>query len=238
MGHPSIWTPPVDNTVQTAWALGIYASDIAALVLKEHGIHVTRNAIIGRAGRKKWVTPNKPVPIADTYKREARAAQRVRLKTGDARPNGVDGGLVARVQKAPRPPRFPKDNRPRPTITDNTGRLMTLLELEPNQCRYPTSPDDATSHLFCGAPQEDGPYCGQHASICTRKAGGTYGHKSPGFFTPRMLAMTDGTVDAMDESGIADIIDTQVLPEIEQREQQEVDLPHGKTFSEHSGSSA
>lgn len=50
------------------------------------------------------------------------------------------------------------------------SRNVPLLELGPHDCRYPTSPDSATSHLFCGHPQAEGyPYCGTHSQLAYRR---------------------------------------------------------------------
>lgn len=104
----------------------------------------------------------------------------------------------------------------RPTITEPIeSRNMTLLELGPHDCRYPTSPDDTTSHLFCGAEQVDGSsYCAHHDAVCCRPVR-TWNPNPRGVTSQRSIGVGAGK----DPSAVDD-------------------LPHGKTRAEHTGSSS
>ena len=182
MGYVSPWTDAIDETARVNWTAGVSASNCVSLIYQQHGIMLGRNAVIGRAHRQGWKTPTKPMERSGAVAvRKARSSRNYKE-------------LAQR-------PKLPKDTRPR--IPDTTeSRNMTLLELGPTDCRYPTTPDDVTSHLFCGAEQEPGsPYCAHHTMLCGRSAGG-------GAPRPRRFVL------------------------------KAADLPHGKTYSEHSGSSA
>lgn len=48
-----------------------------------------------------------------------------------------------------------------------TGEGRPLIDLEPNDCRWPIS--EAPNIKFCGAPCENKPYCNKHRLILTSK---------------------------------------------------------------------
>lgn len=205
----SPWTEEVNDASKHLWEMGISAADVAANISARHHRPITRNAVIGRAHRKKWVTPN--TQEGDPGLRKPRGTK---PPPREKRPNGVDGGLMVKLQAAHKL-KFPKDDR-RPTITEPIeSRNMTLLELGPHDCRYPTSPDDATSHLFCGAEQVDGSsYCAHHDAVCCRPVR-TWNPNPRGVTSQRSIGVGAGK----DPSAVDD-------------------LPHGKTRAEHTGSSS
>ena len=52
----------------------------------------------------------------------------------------------------------------KPPAPDSDG-TVTLLDLQPDQCRYPYG--DAGAFRFCGQPRRDGSsYCAKHHAIC------------------------------------------------------------------------
>ncbi len=159
MGVASLWTAEVDETAFSSWTAGISARETAKAIFKRHGVMVSRNAVIGRAGRKGWKTPAKPTDTTGIAK-----PRRNRTKT---RPNGADGALAVRVAAAQKPPRFPKDNRPLNT-SEAVGLNLELLDLPENGCRYPTG-ENEHRHLFCGHERHGArSYCAAHSRLSYR----------------------------------------------------------------------
>ncbi len=85
--------------------------------------------------------------------------------------------LVRAEPPAPEPPRPPKSGTAQaphlPAAAAWMGRALTLLELGPKDCRYPVSPHDAATHLFCGEPARPG------SAYCERCAGVMYVAQKP-----------------------------------------------------------
>lgn len=63
----------------------------------------------------------------------------------------------------------PENPSGRPTLTPPISAGLRLVDLENDQCRFPTSPDDATEHLFCGAVKAGRSYCSYHRQVAYRK---------------------------------------------------------------------
>lgn len=155
----SKWTDEIDEAMRVNWIAGTSATDCVAIIYARFGVMFTRNAIIGHARDKGYKTPtlggypgppkdpNKPKPETK-YLRRRKIAQQF-------------GVPIPLLKPAFKPMNIPKD-APK-------SLNVTLLKLPPRCCRYPTSPDDAETHLFCGHPQQEGiPYCRHHARIAYR----------------------------------------------------------------------
>ena len=55
------------------------------------------------------------------------------------------------------------DGEQRPVMVEPPRHCVTLLELRPDQCRWPEG--DRAPYSFCGAPQEFGSYCSEHQKL-------------------------------------------------------------------------
>ena len=98
----------------------------------------TRNAVIGRSYRLRG------------YRRRAKAPtmKKIPIKT----PRRTSAQIVC-VEAA------------RPVPVDDGRRLISLLDLTEDTCRWPFG--DRGSYLFCGAPRAgpSPPYCAEHARL-------------------------------------------------------------------------
>jgi GcrA cell cycle regulator len=105
----------------------------ARIVADEFGI--TRNAVIGKAHRLGLSHPKLPA--------RPRVAKALKLK--------INPVLIRLVPKPKAPQCEPEPN----------ARNLTVLELEPGDCKWPVTPDH--EFKFCGHPSEEGkPYCAHH----------------------------------------------------------------------------
>lgn len=138
------WTDTRVQKLTQLYRMGYSASQIA----KRLG-GVTRNAVIGKCGRLGLVrsSGNKPA-----YQLQAR----------------IDGRLTNKLRRRG----GPKKQKPKLAILPTAAEAavshvalnLSLLDLGPNMCRWPTSED--RPHLFCGVACE-GTYCSHHAPLAT-----------------------------------------------------------------------
>lgn len=152
MGRPtnSRWTDVRSEQLKTLYAQGLSGAKIAA----EMDCGFTRNAIIGRIHRLGL---------------ELRGGQPKRLKMEKA----------PRIQKSRQ--RYSPESRRVLTIFESAeiiklrcveivSRGLSLMDLEPSDCRYPFGGDDGNSITFCGHPQLKGSsYCAPHFALTRDK---------------------------------------------------------------------
>jgi GcrA cell cycle regulator len=123
-------------------------SQIAAVLSAEFGTAYSRNACIGRAGRMGLSNPfpvkavkKEPVPRPPRPKRSS-SARRIRSA--------------------------PAAEEVKLRCVEIVPRLISLIDLEPDDCRYPYGD---TSILFCGHPRHGAQsYCAPHHSITQYQA--------------------------------------------------------------------
>lgn len=150
------WTVDRIETLRKLWADGLSASQIATAL---GGI--TRNAVIGKIHRLGLSGRVKAPPRAQAPRRPAappRPAQQPRAMAAAA--------AVVRVVERPLPALQPQA-QPQ-TIADVVpfARGVTLLDLGPQQCRWPIGDPGGSDFKFCGArtgPAET--YCCGHADL-------------------------------------------------------------------------
>jgi|SRR3954451_11491866 len=169
------WTPEHSQALRECVAHGISFARAAAEINARFGTAYTRNAALGRGKRMGLVAPvqreNRPMPKAGTPRK---------VKSRD-RPNA----------EAPRPE---PDNVPAASATPvqlrcvgTSPRLVSLVELEPGDCRYPYGGDkDDEPIAFCGHPRRAGSsYCTPHFHL-TRGIG-TAAERAAGPVTLRLV---------------------------------------------------
>jgi len=113
----------------------IYGTKSVAEVAREIGHGVTRNAVIGKAGRLGLAAPKK-----------------------DPRPRPPPMPPRPPMPRPVPPPPPPVVDCPPETSAD----AVHLLELRAHQCRWLI---DEAAFLYCGAPCAHGSYCGPHARL-------------------------------------------------------------------------
>ena len=145
----SAWTPELKDQVKTLWA-DHSAAEIAT-VMNGQGYTFTRNAIVGALHRLGLTHNNKEKTHPNT--------------------SGKNGG-AGRPQRSLRPVRtraftpriayeLPETIQLR--CVEIVPRGLTVLDLEPNDCRWPYGDDAIT---FCGHPKMAGsPYCVPHMAL-------------------------------------------------------------------------
>jgi GcrA cell cycle regulator len=148
---PTVWTPERDEDLRQLLTAGLSSSEVAGILSKRYKIQITKNAVIGRAGRQKIPLgcnsgrpKGEPKP-APAPKRMDRSRPDIALR------NGHGGKPIP-------PPYVPKRAPIKP------GHV-SMLQLKDDMCRWPTG-DGADNIRFCGMPQsESGPYCREHGRL-------------------------------------------------------------------------
>jgi GcrA cell cycle regulator len=149
----SDWAPEHCKALQDYFALGMSFAEIAREINARFGTAYSRNAAISRSKRMKLAAPRRP-----------RTLPKLRPQTGgDIAPKPRENRPpdVARLEVAPPP------MRPEPVKLRCVGispRLVSLLELDASDCRYPYGGDREDEPItFCGHPQLAGSsYCAAH----------------------------------------------------------------------------
>lgn len=142
------WTQDRTEVLRKLWAIGVSFSDIAA----EMG--QTRNAVCGKIHRMEFIGPG-------TYRRRTDAQIEATKREKDRRRNERRRVQSITVKKV-LPPNL---EALRCVEVESLGK--TLLELGPNDCRYPFGDGP---FVFCGQPQFEGSsYCGCHFGLSARR---------------------------------------------------------------------
>lgn len=172
MRHRTEWTREADQFVLARWNDKQTATQVQA-ALAAIGIHVTRNAVIGRVNRLRKAG-------ASIEQRANPTAARVRGRADDkpvkVRPMLLDTDPATTASSEPDVidmPRYPsnvwRSSWRSPAVTPpkpHKGGPLFLADAWPlTACRWPifTGPITATTPIFCGAPAaQGGCYCTEH----------------------------------------------------------------------------
>jgi GcrA cell cycle regulator len=154
------WTPEHSEALREYVTHGISFARAAVKINARFGTAYTRNAALGRGKRMGLVVPvrreDRPMPKASTP-RKVKSRDRESAKAPRLEPD-----------KVPAPPATPVQLR----CVGISPRLISLVELEPGDCRYPYGGDkDDEPIAFCGHPRCAGSsYCTPHFHL-TRGVG-------------------------------------------------------------------
>lgn len=176
------WTPERIDRLKQLWADGYSASEIARTLGG-----TTRNAVIGKRSRlgleARSVAGGRPLTRhiwGDELKRlvaegRSRAEMMVHFGVSESglRRRLEAVGLTARRSyrrasstPALRPPQPRKQRRPKEPPTPPESKMIPLMDLEPESCRWPIGDPKDADFAFCGAKSKVGsPYCDHHDHI-------------------------------------------------------------------------
>lgn len=151
----SIWTDVLKERVKELW-VNHSGLEIARILTKELASPVSRNAVMGilcrmglTQGDKKQTREKGTKPV-----REKRSsANHHSIIKRIVRSNGTSDAMrVIETREAAESFKL--------RCVEIVPRGLSLIDLEPGDCRYPTN-DDAP-FLFCGHPKFKGSYCASH----------------------------------------------------------------------------
>ena len=130
-------------------------SEIAEAINAKFKTAYSRNAAIGRAKRMGLSSPKWPKNLSTRWPRRARRGKPTGLH--EARERHIPEFFM-------RIPVFERTEAPKLRCVEILPRQLSLLDLEPGDCRYPYGGDeDGEAITFCGHPrQEESSYCTPH----------------------------------------------------------------------------
>lgn len=144
------WTPEQDDSLREYVAANLSCSQIADEISTKHRIVASRNAVIGRLHRLGIKTRTVTNGLGHLPSKKARA----------------ESVPVAKPKAAPKPQRFTCEPITGLRQADVVPLHLSLIDLEPDQCRYPFGDGPYT---FCGCAKfDDSPYCEPHDALSRR----------------------------------------------------------------------
>jgi len=169
------WAPEHCDALREFLAKGMSFAQIADAINAKFGTAYTRNAAIGRGRRMGLGGPGQP-----------KDARRVPRK---ASPPPVRKSRERRAADPARPK--PAVERAEPAqlrCVGVTPRLLSLVDLEARDCRYPYGGDkDGEAITFCGHPKREGSsYCTPHFQLT--RGDGTASERAAGPVVLRLVA--------------------------------------------------
>jgi GcrA cell cycle regulator len=151
------WAPEHCQALKDYLALGMSFAEIAREINARFGTAYSRNAAIGRSKRMKLTAPKRP-------SKSPQPRPQTRAEMAPKSPEKCTNGPAR-----PAPIRTPASpvRRPEPVKLRCVGispRLVSLVELEASDCRYPYGGDKENEPItFCGHPRLPGSsYCAPH----------------------------------------------------------------------------
>lgn len=159
--QPTDWPPEHSHALRDLHAKGMSYGEIAREMNARFGTAYTRNAVLGRGKRMGFVAP-------ETTRERQLPPRRLTAKAEPAQ---------ARVTAEHRAPiLIPPVPRAEPVQLRCVGispRLISLVDLEPGDCRYPYGGDtDGDPIVFCGHPRQAGScYCTPHFHLTRNPEG-------------------------------------------------------------------
>ncbi|MBR0712939.1 GcrA family cell cycle regulator [Bradyrhizobium liaoningense] len=152
--EPSNWAPEHSGALRDFVLKGLSFSDIAREINRTFGTAYTRSAVLGRA-RRMGLSAQPRVDSPSIVPSLATAAQDDSAASHQSLPRGLQQPPKAAFRPAEPVKLCCVGIRP---------RLISLLELESDDCRYPYGGDKEGEEItFCGYPRRRGSsYCAPH----------------------------------------------------------------------------
>lgn len=158
--QPTDWPQEHSRALRELHAKGMSYGEIAREMNARFGTAYTRNAVLGRGKRMGFAAP------ATT--RERQPPRRLMAKAAHVQAR-VTAERRAPILVAPVPRAEPVQLR----CVGISPRLISLVDLEPGDCRYPYGGDtDGDPIVFCGHPRQAGScYCTPHFHLTRNREG-------------------------------------------------------------------
>ncbi|WP_213769933.1 GcrA family cell cycle regulator [Bradyrhizobium sp. dw_78] len=149
--EPTNWAPEHSDALRDYLALGMSYAEIARAINAKFNTSYSRNATIGRARRMGLAGDDRPKDWAQLAPKSRQAG----LHRLSERYDAMSKWFVPAFEPVP---------LPKLRCVAIEPRHLSLLELEPGDCRYPYGGDEEGEPItFCGHKQrEESSYCMAH----------------------------------------------------------------------------
>jgi GcrA cell cycle regulator len=150
--QPTDWPTEHSRALRELHAKGMSYGEITREMNARFGTAYTRNAVLGRGKRMGFVAPEAT--------RERQPPRRLLAKAERVQARMTEERRPAPILVPPVPRAEPVQLR----CVGISPRLISLVDLEPGDCRYPYGGDaDGDPIVFCGHPRQVGScYCTPH----------------------------------------------------------------------------
>ena len=145
------WAPEHCEALRENLAKGMSYSEIAEAINAKFNTAYSRNAAIGRARRMGLAGADRP----GNWPRQPTKAEQSKSHKMRERYASLSGWIA---------PVFEREETVKLRCVETNPRHLSLLELEPGDCRYPYGGDEEGEAItFCGQPcAADSSYCAPH----------------------------------------------------------------------------
>lgn len=149
--EPTNWAPEHSDALRKYLAKGMSYSEIADALNAKFSTAYSRNAAIGRAKRMGLAGPDRPADLPKLQP-QANAPRLHRLRKRKIAEQGRPAPVLASAERVTL------------RCIQIMPRHLSVIELEPGDCRYPYGGDEEGEAItFCGHPQrQDSSYCVGH----------------------------------------------------------------------------
>jgi GcrA cell cycle regulator len=168
------WTPEHSSALREHLAKGMSYSEAAEAINAKFNTAYTRHAAIGRARRLGLLAAARP---GDSSRLAPKAHPSSSGKMRE-RYASMSGWIM---------PVFEREETAKLRCVETDPRHLTLLELEPGDCRYPYGGDEEGEAItFCGQPCREGSsYCAPHFHLS--RGPGTAAERAAGTVALRLV---------------------------------------------------
>jgi GcrA cell cycle regulator len=149
------WAAEHCDALREYLAKGMSYSEAAGAINTKFGTAYSRNAALGRARRMGLCSPDRP----------GKSLEHLPKRPPPAKPPRVHPPRERHRPAVMRPtPAFDRVEQPELRCVEIVPRQLSLVELEPGDCRYPYGGDrEGEAITFCGHPRRQGSsYCAPH----------------------------------------------------------------------------
>lgn len=177
--EPGQWPPEHSDALRDYFVKGLSYAEIGQRINARFGTAYTRNAVIGRAKRLGLITPSWVASPSIVPVQPGEACRSFPRRS--APPSCLHVPPISAMRPAA-PVRL--------RCVGVSPRLIALVDLEPEDCRYPYGGDkDGEEIVFCGHRRRPGSsYCAPHARLTRRSAAAP--EPGAGRFVPRLVSST------------------------------------------------
>jgi GcrA cell cycle regulator len=156
------WSDDHCADLATLLASGMIYREIARTINEKFGTNFSKNSIVGKVQRLNLTPPKKEKRPPYVRKPKIKSSQRTRRVYRE-----VMRIVSANISGGMRIVRAVETDQPALRCVEVEPRHLSLIDLEPGDCRYPYGDGPMT---FCGHPKQDGSsYCFHHFHLCRQE---------------------------------------------------------------------
>jgi GcrA cell cycle regulator len=162
------WTPEHCAALRANFAKGLSYRQIAAAINATFKTAFTRNAVLGRAKRMGLADSDRSKFLQKPWPKRPPKVRQPSLAKSSLGKSSLRQSRQRRLPEMWWPvPKFKRTETAELRCVDLDPRHLSLIDLEPTDCRYPYGGDEEGEAItFCGHPRREGSsYCDAHFNL-------------------------------------------------------------------------